>query len=192
MGSLGGVESFDAVMMTQNTDVEVADATKFVVGQVKWFDAVKGFGFVVADDGGPDILLHANVLRNFGQGSVADSSIVELRVQETDRGLQAVEVLSIVPPVMDEDDASPVSIIHASQDIEMIPARVKWFDKGKGFGFANAYGSNDDIFLHIEVLHRCGLADLLAGEAVCLRVVDGDRGKMAAEVHAWDHAINHS
>lgn len=190
MGSLGGVEKFDAMWMTQNN--EVADAARFVVGQVKWFDAVKGFGFVVADEGGPDILLHANVLRNFGQGSVADASKVELRVQETERGLQATEVISIVPPVVDAADGSPVSIFASSQDIEMIPARVKWFDKGKGFGFANAYGSNDDIFLHIEVLHRCGLADLLAGEAVCLRVVDGDRGKMAAEIHAWDHAISNT
>ena len=45
-----------------------------VSGLVKWFDPVKGFGFVLADEGGPDILLHANVLRNFGQGSVADGA----------------------------------------------------------------------------------------------------------------------
>ncbi|WP_040817229.1 cold-shock protein [Litoreibacter arenae] len=176
--------------MTQNN--EVTDTTRFVVGQVKWFDAVKGFGFVVADDGGPDILLHANVLRNFGQGSVADASSVELRVQETDRGLQAVEVLSLTPPETDWESGESLTPNADLSDIEMIPARVKWFDKGKGFGFANAYGSSEDIFLHIEVLRRCGLADLLAGEAVCVRVVEGERGQMAAEVHAWDHAISHN
>ncbi len=190
MGSLGGVDKFDAIWMTQNN--EVADTTLFVTGQVKWFDAVKGFGFVVADDGGPDILLHANVLRNFGQGSVADASKVELRVQETERGLQAVEVLTISPPVLDGDEEGAVKITANLQEVALIPARVKWFDKGKGFGFANSYGSSEDIFLHIEVLHRCGLADLLAGEAVCLRVVEGERGKMAAEVQAWDYAVNHS
>ena len=73
MGSLGGVEKFDAVWMTENS--EISDDTRFVVGQVKWFDAVKGFGFVVSDAGGPDILLHANVLRNFGQNSVADGEV---------------------------------------------------------------------------------------------------------------------
>ncbi|WP_298258001.1 cold shock protein [uncultured Litoreibacter sp.] len=173
--------------MTQNDEAIVADDTKQIVGQVKWFDAVKGFGFVVSNEGGPDILLHANVLRNFGQGSVADASVVELRVQQTERGLQAVEVVSIVPPASDPENGQ----IDASlQDVALIPARVKWFDKGKGFGFANAYGSDEDIFLHIEVLQRCGLADVLAGEAVCLRVVDGERGKMAAEIHAWDHAID--
>lgn len=188
MGSLGGVERFDAVWMTQNK--EISDETHFVVGQVKWFDAVKGFGFVVADEGGPDILLHANVLRNFGQGSVADGSRVELRVQETDRGMQAVEVLTITPPEAELDEEQVVFDAETLTDLQLIPSRVKWFDKTKGFGFANAYGHRDDIFLHIEVLRRCGLADLQAGEAICVRIVDGERGQMAAEIHAWDYAIN--
>ncbi|MHA1128835.1 MAG: cold-shock protein, partial [Alphaproteobacteria bacterium] len=38
-----------------------------IKGQVKWFDATKGFGFVVSEDEDGDILLHANVLRNFGR-----------------------------------------------------------------------------------------------------------------------------
>ena len=53
-----------------------------VYGRVKWFDPGRGFGFVVAEDGGPDILLHANVLRSYGQGSVADGSPITVEVQE--------------------------------------------------------------------------------------------------------------
>ena len=74
----------------------------------------------------------------------------------------------------------------ANQPLE--PARVKWFDKGKGFGFANTWGSEDDVFLHIEVLRRSGFADLAPGEAVGLRVIEGKRGKLAVEVLAWDAA----
>ena len=74
-------------------------------GQIKWFDPSKGFGFVVADQGGPDILLHANVLRNFGQGSIADGARVTIDVQRTDRGLQAIEIFEIIPP---QDDGTPV------------------------------------------------------------------------------------
>ena len=59
-----------------------------VLGTVKWFDPAKGFGFVVANEGGPDILLHANVLRNFGQGSVADGAEIEVVVQETGTSLK--------------------------------------------------------------------------------------------------------
>ena len=65
-------------------------------------------------------------------------------------------------------------------------ARVKWFDKAKGFGFANIWGSSEDVFVHVEILRRSGLADLQAGEAVAIRVISGKRGKMAAEVCSWE------
>lgn len=187
MGKLGDADFFNGINMNETTQVD-SDAF-LVTGQVKWFDAVKGFGFVLSDDGGPDILLHANVLRNFGQGSVADASGITLQVQKTERGLQAIEVVSLTPPELTEEQEDIFAIDVDLDDVDLTPARVKWFDKAKGFGFANAYGTSDDIFLHVEVLRRCGLADLQAGEAVCLRVVDGARGQMAAAIYYWDYAI---
>lgn len=164
-----------------------------VSGTVKWFDPTKGFGFVVANEGGPDILLHANVLRNFGQSSVADAAGIDVIVQETARGIQAVEVLQIDPPAGEEiyDDAMPGTEIAEPVDLSLPlePARVKWFDKAKGFGFANVFGRDEDVFLHIEVLRRSGLADLQPGEAVSLRVVDGKRGRMAMQVTSWEAAL---
>ena len=166
------------------------EVSEEIGGQVKWFDPAKGFGFVVPDGGGADILLHANVLRNFGQSSVADGSILRLTIQETPRGVQAVEVLSIEPP---EDDGTPaladIPMMDSDTPLDEVPfepARVKWFDKAKGFGFANVFGRPEDVFVHVEVLRRSGLADLQPGEAVALRVVDGARGRMAAHVAAWD------
>ena len=164
-----------------------------VSGVVKWFDPVKGFGFVVADTGGPDILLHVNVLRNFGQSSVADGARVELEVQNTDRGVQATQVNSLLPPEGDGSVAlSDIALLDPSEvaAAPLEPARVKWFDKGKGFGFANVFGRSDDIFLHMEVLRRSGLSDLSPGEALALRVIQGKRGHMAAEVFAWEAALN--
>jgi len=163
-----------------------------VRGRVKWFDPVKGFGFVIADEGGPDILLHANVLRNFGQSSVADRAGVELDVQETARGRQAVQVYVIEPPE-DTEGTGLADLAEADADAlraaPLEPARVKWFDKGKGFGFANTFGSAEDVFLHIEVLRRSGLADVQPGEALAIRVIDGTRGRMATEVCGWESAI---
>ncbi len=171
---------------------ESEDERPVVKGQVKWFDPAKGFGFVVSDSGGPDILLHANVLRSFGQGTVADGSAIEIEVTRTERGFQAVAVLSITPPqtppgagLADLADMDPALL--ASRPVE--PARVKWFDKGKGFGFANVWRSEEDVFVHIEVLRRSGFADLSPGEAVGLRVIEGKRGRMAVEVCAWDAVL---
>jgi CspA family cold shock protein len=160
-----------------------------VHGRVKWFDPGKGFGFIVSEDTEADILLHANVLRNFGQGSVADNAVIVVRVQRTQRGVQAVEVLSIEPP---EGAAFPLAeeaglFIDADiQTLPLEPARVKWFDKNKGFGFANVFGRPEDVFIHAEVLRVSGFADLAAGEAVALRIVDGRRGRMAVQVTAWE------
>lgn len=176
--------------MLNMSDAE-EDGTR-VSGTVKWFDPSKGFGFVVANEGGPDILLHANVLRNFGQSSVADAAGIEVIVQETARGVQAVEVLSIAPPVgeeYEEEDMDSEIAEAVDLSLPLEPARVKWFDKAKGFGFANVFGRDEDVFLHVEVLRRSGLADLQPGEAVSLRVVDGKRGRMAMQVTSWEAAL---
>ena len=163
-----------------------------VSGQVKWFDPAKGFGFVLDAEGGPDILLHANVLRNFGQGSIADGAQIVVLAQTTQRGVQAVEVVEIVPPEADRlaniDDLDETTAAEIAA-LPLEAARVKWFDKVKGFGFANVFGRGEDVFIHIEVLRQSGLADLAPGEAVALKVIDGKRGRMAAQVLPWETAM---
>ncbi|MEO8244731.1 MAG: cold shock domain-containing protein [bacterium] len=165
-----------------------------VIGRVKWFDPGKGFGFIVSDDAEGDILLHANVLRNYGQSSIADGAGITVKVQLTPRGAQALEVLQISPPegvqlVLSEEDQAGLPEEVTSLPLE--PSRVKWFDKDKGFGFANVFGRPEDVFIHVEVLRVSGFADLQAGEAVCLRIVEGKRGRMAVQVVSWESSVRH-
>ena len=108
--------------------------------------------------------------------------------------MQAVEVVSVEPPAsggfpLTEDAGLATPELISAQPLE--PARVKWFDKGKGFGFANVFGSSDDVFVHVEVLRSSGFADLQPGEAVCLRIIDGKRGRMAVQVVSWESAARH-
>jgi len=165
-----------------------------VKGRVKWFDTTKGYGFVVTDEGEGDVLLHANVLRNFGRNSVAEGAEIVVEVQETDRGRQVTEIHDIDVPETEEDadlekEMRPTEVMMTAQvDAPLLPSRVKWFDKSKGFGFVNIFGSAEDIFVHMEVLRLYGLSDLQPGEAVCVRIVKGPRGQMAAEIRSWDFA----
>lgn len=174
-------------MTTENQ----SDATR-IDGTVKWFDPAKGFGFVIADGSSEDILLHANVLRNFGQSSISDGARVVLLAKSTGRGMQATEIIRIQRPVENETTPALEDLASLTEEVlssaPLLPARVKWFDKAKGFGFGNIFGYQEDVFIHIEVLRRSGLADLQPGEAVALRVIDGKRGKMAVEVLGWEFA----
>ena len=52
-------------------------------GHIKWFDRVKGFGFIISDETEEDILIHANVLRKFGQSSIAENTHIEFMAHYT-------------------------------------------------------------------------------------------------------------
>lgn len=66
-------------------------------GKVKWFDAEKGFGFIQPDEGGKDIFVHRNNVENLGfQEGLEDGEAVEYSVEETDKGLSATEVSSLI------------------------------------------------------------------------------------------------
>lgn len=160
-----------------------------IKGQVKWFDAGKGYGFILVEDGGGDILLHANVLRNFGRGSISEGADVTFAVQETARGRQVSEIFEVSAPAEAEMDEAMRMALPDVGDAPLVPARVKWFDKVKGFGFANVFGSSDDIFLHMEILRHFGFSDLAPGEALSLQVVDGPRGQMAGAIYSWDRPL---
>lgn len=170
-------------------------SSQLVRGRVKWFDPSKGYGFIVSEQTGVDILLHANVLKSFGRGSVADGSGIEVLVQRTLRGAQAVEVVRIDPPegvtLLLHDDAARMDDTDI-KELPLEPARVKWFEKSKGFGFATVFGRPEDVFLHAEVLRISGLSILAAGEAIALRIIDGPRGRMAVHVEPWEAAIRES
>jgi cold shock protein len=163
-------------------------------GIVKWFDSTKGFGFILCDDGGSDILLHANVLRNYGHSSVVENSRIEVVVSETERGNQATEIVSLEYPsgnvsgaLRGFDDSPELFDLVSSEPLT--PARVKWFDKSKGFGFVNVFSSTEDVFVHMEVLRAYGMGELEQGEAVCVKTAKGPRGRMAVEIRHWDFPI---
>ncbi len=159
-----------------------------VRGYVKWFDTTKGYGFVVAEDDAGDILLHSNVLRVFGFTSVAEGAEIVVEVQTTERGRQAVEVVDIVPAISQNNAATgfqPPDVPATEAPLE--PARVKWFDRVKGFGFVNVYGRPEDVFLHMEILRQYGYGEVTGGDVLAVRVTQGPRGPMVYEVRSWDY-----
>ena len=63
-----------------------------VSGKVKWFDGVKGFGFVASEDGGKDVFVHISILGPAGITHLAEGQQVNMRVVDTAKGREAISL----------------------------------------------------------------------------------------------------
>ena len=172
-------------------DVVSEQSVVEVEGRVKWYDALRGYGFIISDGVEGDILAHANCVRASGRTSLPEGATIRLEAALFERGWQAVQILEVGEGPEQGLAERPSEFVGAAPaDGPLEPARVKWFDRGKGFGFLNIFGRHEDVFVHMEVLRRTGVADLAPGEAVAIRTTSGPRGLMAAEVRPWETAVS--
>jgi CspA family cold shock protein len=65
---------------------------KRIVGQVKWFNDAKGFGFI-SREGGPDVFVHFSAISGSGFKSLAEGDTVEFSVEQGQKGPQAADVV---------------------------------------------------------------------------------------------------
>ena len=63
-------------------------------GKVKWFNSVKGFGFIQPDDGGPDVFVHISALEQAGLKTLAEGQSVSYELT-TNRGRTSATNLKI-------------------------------------------------------------------------------------------------
>src|SRR5215213_7836771 len=163
-------------------------------GVIKWFDVSKGFGFIVPDNGMPDVLLHVTCLRRDGYQAANEGARILVEAVQRPRGLQAFRILSLDESTALHPSELPLPRTHVQvvPTSGLEPAVVKWFNRLRGFGFLTQGEGTPDIFVHMETLRRYGIAELKPGERVFVRFGDGSKGLMAAEVRLADMALPHS
>jgi CspA family cold shock protein len=163
----------------------VGDGAFEVSGLIKWFDPTKGYGFIKpSGDQQGDILLHQTCVRQSGFKFASEGARVVCEAVQGPRGLQARRLIEL-----DNSTAVPEALsaqrgarFTAEPQGPAFDAIVKWFNRGKGYGFVSRGPNTPDVFIHMETLRRCGIRELRQGQRVRVRAGDGPKGELAAEV----------
>jgi len=171
-----------------------------VTGRVKWFDATRGFGFLVSDEVEGDVLLHFSVLREHGRRSVPEGAVIECIPVRLERGLQAKRIIS-----MDLSSAlpqQPRSSMPASERAdrkaladaagEFEPVEVKWFNRVRGYGFVKRPEElgGQDVFVHMETVRNAQLPELQPGQKLEARIAPSAKGLTAVELRSSDGLVD--
>ena len=179
----------DVELRDSENAADPVDVEAVVIGRVKWFDPVRGYGFMVPADGiGSDILLHFSVVNDAGRRTLPEGTTVTCVVVARDRGRQARRIMtfdltSAIGPDPETaaaraaDRTDPRAMIAAAGPFE--PVMVKWFNRLKGYGFVVRPGADEDIFIHMETVRRAGLVELVPGQALSARIAPGHKGPLA-------------
>ena len=167
-------------------------------GVVKFFNAQKGFGFVVRDDGGEDVFVHISAVEQAGLSALAEGqplgfTLVDRggRISATDLKIEG-EPLAVTEraPRTDRPERGPGGPGGAGGGFGAAPQRqltgekaqgtVKFFNAMKGFGFIQRDDGQPDAFVHISAVERAGMPTLNEGDRLTFELEVDRRGKHAA------------
>ncbi len=167
-----------------------------VVATVKWFNPVKGFGFLTQDDGSADVFCHISAVSQAGFDTLPEGATVTCEVEQGRQGLQVWQIHAVdtstattSPPGSGGPPRGDYGRLHGERSpapSRRVEAVVKWFVPSKGFGFLVPDDGSPDVFCHASAVRDAGYDTLPQGATVTCEVAEGQRGPMVSSIVAVD------
>ena len=174
-----------SVLSEDEHDVEINTLeTRTIEGALRWFDHVKGYGFIIPQDGSGDILLHNDVLRNFGSKRLKPGMQISCEIMKSPKGMLATRILDVLEDAQNisseiMNDNHPESFRETIKEEDLKVAIVKWYDERKGYGFAVTHDDHGDVMLSRHILRQCGIRNILPGDKLRITIEHTERGLLA-------------
>ncbi len=152
-------------------------------GTVKFFNAQKGFGFIVRDDGGDDIFVHISEVEKAGLTGLAEGQPLSFSLVERNGKVSACDlVIDGEPLPVPERGGGGDRGGGQQRELtgEKASGTVKFFNSMKGFGFIQRDDGQPDAFVHISAVERAGMPTLNEGDRLDFELEVDRRGKHAA------------
>ena len=159
-------------------------------GIVKFFNAQKGFGFIVRDDGGEDVFVHISAVEQAGLTDLADGQPLEFTLVDRGGRVSATDIkidgepmaVSRAAPREDSGAAGGGDRGGPQRQLtgEKAQGTVKFFNAMKGFGFISRDDGQADAFVHISAVERAGMPTINEGDRLEFEIEVDRRGKYAA------------
>lgn len=172
--------------VASNSESEPVSAEPLVrvIGHVKWFDSVKGYGFILIDSTSDpalegDVLLHVSCLREFGETYADEGARIVCDAAKSDKGWQTVNVIEMERP-------RALVARENGEAAAFVPVTLKWFNRTKGYGFVQRADDLTDIFVHAVVLKKAGFEDIEPDTKLMVTIEVGSRGEHVGSAKAVD------
>jgi cold shock protein len=176
-------------------------------GQVKFFNAGKGFGFIAPEDGSPDIFVHISAVEQAGLTGLADGQPLKYTLVDRGGKVSATDLALDGDPLPVPERSERPDRPERSGGFgdrggdrgggfgaprggggrpqreltgEKATGTVKFFNAMKGFGFVQRDDGQPDVFVHISAVERAGMQGLNEGDKIEFDIEVDGRGKYAA------------
>lgn len=165
----------------ENQNDNLTNKVERIEAIVKWYNAEKGYGFLIPENDSGDIFMHFSVLDAAGCRRVEEGDRMLCDIGPGRRGKQVLRILEVKFSSRDQNFSPaflcPFPSAFDPNSLEEVEGTVKWFNPLKGYGFIYPDDGSRDIFLHASVLRSLGYNSLEPGIRVLVKVSSSERGR---------------